>query len=89
MFSSFSKWLGQFFSMEGESYTVQHEHYQQAAGFIRQALEYDEKSSKINFIPHSNLPLLCNRGSRDGDVFVSTRYSGIRKIAQSSCRSEW
>ena len=50
MFSSFSNWLGQFFSMEGESHQAQHDHYQRAAGFIRQALEYDEQSSKIIFV---------------------------------------
>jgi len=45
MFSSLSNWFGQFFSMEGEPYRIQHDHHQRAAGYLRQALECDEKSS--------------------------------------------
>ena len=80
MFSSFSKWLGQFFSMEGESYTAQHEHYQQAAGFIRQALEYDEQSSKINFIPHSNLVYSL---IEDPEMAMSLYRQGIQELEKS------
>ncbi len=47
MFSSLSNWFSQFFSMEGESYTIQQGYYQRAAGYIRQALEYDEQSSRL------------------------------------------
>jgi hypothetical protein len=49
MFSSLSNWFGQFFSMDGESYKIQHDYYQRAAGYIRQALEYDEQSSRLFF----------------------------------------
>jgi len=45
MFSSLSNWFGQFFSMEGEPYRIQHDHHQRAAGYLRQALECDEQSS--------------------------------------------
>ncbi len=45
MFSSLSNWFGQFFSMEHEPYKIQHDYYQRAAEYLRQALECDERSS--------------------------------------------
>lgn len=48
MFSSLSNWVSQFFSMEGEPYKIQHDYHQRAAGYIRQALEYDEQSSRLD-----------------------------------------
>jgi len=45
MFSSLSNWFGQFFSMEDEPYKIQHDYYQRAAEYLRQALECDEQSS--------------------------------------------
>jgi hypothetical protein len=47
MFSSLSNWFGQFFSMDEEPYKIQHDYNQRAAGYIRQALEYDEQSSRL------------------------------------------
>ena len=49
MFSSLSNWFGQFFSMEGEPYQIQHDYHQRAADYIRRALEFDEQSSIFIF----------------------------------------
>jgi len=34
--------------MEGEPYKIQHEYHQRAAGFLNQALAFDEQSSKLS-----------------------------------------
>ena len=44
MFSGFSNWLGQLFSMANEPPQTSNDCHQLAADYIRQALEYDEKS---------------------------------------------
>jgi hypothetical protein len=35
--------------MEGEPYRIQHDYHQRGVEYIRQALEYDEKSSILFF----------------------------------------
>lgn len=71
--------------MEGEAYQAQHDHYQRAAAFIRQALELDEQSSKIILIIWLFIQFF-DRESGIDDFVVSTRYSRIRKSTQYSCR---
>lgn len=48
MFSSLTNWFTQFFSMEDEPNRIQ-QGYQQAAEYLRQALECDEQSSRLFF----------------------------------------
>ncbi|CAF0956865.1 unnamed protein product [Adineta steineri] len=43
MFSSLTSWFGQFFSMEGEPYKIQHDYYQRAVEYLHRALECDEQ----------------------------------------------
>jgi hypothetical protein len=45
MFSSFSNWFGQFFTMDEEPQRIQPDHHIRATGLLRQALECDEQSS--------------------------------------------
>lgn len=45
MFSSLTNWFGNYFSMDGETHKARNDHQQQAAEYIRQALEFDEQSS--------------------------------------------
>jgi hypothetical protein len=62
--------------MDGEAYKIQHDHYQRAAGFIREALEHDEKSSRLFF----DLVLFLNHNIDNPELAISLYRQGIQEL---------
>ncbi len=79
MFSSLSNWFGQFFSMEGEPYRIQHDHHQRAAVYLRQALECDEQSS-ILFKKNSFSIHFLNYTIDNPELAISLYKQGIQEL---------
>ena len=79
MFSSLSNWFVQFFSMDGEPYKIQHDHYQRAAGYIRDALEHDEKSSRLFFLCSL---IFLNHNIDNLESAISLYRQGIQELEQ-------